>query len=61
MSLAMLDQHDLDRANIQTAWQFSHRMSAADFEQLCRVTVQQLHHEAGCPDSCHARVGLNVA
>lgn len=47
MSLTMLvDQHALDRANIRLAWQFADRMAADDFEELCRVTVASLHHEA---------------
>lgn len=45
MSLMMLDQHALDRANIRLAWQFADRMAADDFEELCRVTVASLHHE----------------
>ena len=61
MSVCVRDQQELNRVNVQMAWQFSHRMRAVEFEALCRVTIQQLHHEAGCPESCHARVGLDVA
>jgi hypothetical protein len=47
----LVDQRALDRANICQAWQFADRMTADDFEELCRVTVAQLHHDAGGPES----------
>lgn len=61
MSVVIRTQADLDRLNIQTAWQFSHRMSAEAFEELCRVTIRQLHHDAGCPDRCLDRLDLHAA
>jgi hypothetical protein len=42
----MSSQADLDRANIQMAWAFAWRMTPAHFEELCRVTVEQLRRDA---------------
>ena len=39
-------QADLHRANIQTAWSFAWKMKPAQFEELCRVTVEQMRRDA---------------
>lgn len=56
MSLMLVDQRALDRANIRQAWQFADRMTADDFEELCRETVAQLHHEAEAPEGAPRHV-----
>lgn len=46
MSVIIRDQHDLDRLNIHTAWQFADQMNAAAFDELCRVTMVQVSRDA---------------
>ena len=38
-------QADLDHANIQVAWSMAHKMTSEQYEQLCRVTVEQWRRE----------------
>ena len=49
MSLTLLHPQDLDRENIRLAWQLADRMAADDFEELCRVTVAQIHRDGREP------------
>lgn len=43
----VLSQADLNRANIQVAWSMAHKMTDAQYEQLCRVTVASWRQESG--------------
>lgn len=40
-------QADLDRANIQVAWSMASKMTSAQYDQLCRVTVESWRRESG--------------
>jgi|CXWL01.1.fsa_nt_gi hypothetical protein len=42
----ILSQTDLDRANIQVAWSMAHKMTSDQYDQLCRVTVDQWRRES---------------
>lgn len=39
-------QADLDRANIQVAWSMAPKMTTEQYDQLCRVTVEQWRRES---------------
>ncbi len=43
-------QEDLTRANVLMAWQFARRMSPEDFDELCRVTVEQFRRDCDLTD-----------
>lgn len=32
-------ERELQRANVRVAWSFAHRMTADQFDELCRVTL----------------------
>ena len=38
-------QADLDHANIQVAWSMADKLTSEQYDQLCRVTVEQWRRE----------------
>ncbi|MCS6302333.1 MAG: hypothetical protein H8K07_01505 [Nitrospira sp.] len=36
---------ELQRANLEIAWSFAHRMTSEHFAELCRVTLEHLREE----------------
>lgn len=47
--MSIRDEEDLNRANIQLAWSFAWRMTSEEYDQLCRVTVEQMRRDVGAP------------
>ena len=54
MSLVITNQSELNRANIQAAWQFAWKMKPEDFDRLCQATSEQMRRDAGCTDEALA-------
>lgn len=45
MTETIRTQTDLDRVNIQVAWSMADKLTSEQYDQLCRVTVEQWRRE----------------
>lgn len=46
MTSTIRSQADLDRTNIEVAWSMASKMTNDQYDQLCRVTVEQWRRES---------------